>query len=608
MMVAMSSRRRPFGRILAVVALVLLALLLLELERFLPGSWPGGGGDSGSRSFPTGAKTDPERLVPSTTPPPPAKRPADGPTIRVVLRRAAGTPVDRAQLEAGDPLRSVVRETTEDGEFELPIATATSGDLVVTTPEGGTVTHGRPPPGADGAWILVLPRNAPPARRDGAKIGLTRRSVRVVDAEGRPVANATVTSSGAGGERRDQSAADGTVSVDRSDAGLRRVCVTAPGFGETCVYARFAPGEPVVVRLSPARPRRTTFVDAVTGEALAARSLRLVDRQGRARRLEHDGGTFERFEATMPDDVAAETTLEIDVDGRPPVRVPVASLAEKTPVPSGVSRTVRVTDESGAPVEGAVVTARFAAGPSPESGAGAPLETGATTDAAGRAVLALPADRDADVVVEAKDLVVAGLRLSPKPADAAAAVEVRTPRGADVRVEVRDAKGLPVAGADVLALFAADRSTARRRATTDASGAATVVGVREGRVEILVHRAGFAWASASTTAAPGAAAVAVELKAGKRLMLVVEDPSGLPLAGVSVRSVPRADAAAGVPDPSDPDAPPWETDAHGVLVVDDLPDREVDLYLTKAAHGEEILARVRPGGATWFATMVPTPR
>jgi hypothetical protein len=57
----------------------------------------------------------------------------------------------------------------------------------------------------------------------------------------------------------------------------------------------------------------------------------------------------------------------------------------------------------------------------------------------------------------------------------------------------------------------------------------------------------------------------------------------------------------------DPDAVPWVTDAHGVLSVEDLPDRELDLFLHAEGRFDEVLSRVRPGTSTWFATMVATP-
>lgn len=604
MMGPMSSRRRSLGRILVVAGLLLLALLLLELERFLPGSWPGGGGDRGSRPFPTGSKPDPARLVPSTTPPPPPKPPAGEPVIRVVLRRADGAAIEGASLRAGAPGREV-SVPIEDGEARVPVSVVASAEFVVVGRDGAKVSHGHAPSGGDGTFVVVWPRTAPPPERDGAKLGGAARRVRVEDPDGRAVPGASVTATGRGAERRVETASDGTATFG-AEEGVRRVCATAPGFGETCLYARLSADAPLVVRLSPARPRGTSFRDPATGAALGARSLRLVDDRGGVRRLERGDATLDRFDATMPDDVAARTTLEIDVAGRPPVRVPVSALAERTDVPAGVARAVEVRDEAGAPVEGAVVTARFASGPSPEPGGGAPIETTTTTDARGRAVVPLPAGADADVTVEARDLVVAGVHLSAAVADPAAPTEVRTTRGAELRVRVRDERGEAVAGAEVVALAPADRSTARRRVTTDARGEATIAGLRPGPVELMAHRAGYAWASVPATAAPGAEPALVTLKAGKRLALVVEDPSGVPLEGVRVRSVPRADAAAGVPDPSDPDAAPWETDAHGVLVVDDLPDREFDLYLAKAGHAEEVVARVRPGAGTWFATMVPT--
>ena len=90
---------------------------------------------------------------------------------------------------------------------------------------------------------------------------------------------------------------------------------------------------------------------------------------------------------------------------------------------------------------------------------------------------------------------------------------------------------------------------------------------------------------------------------GHPLRLVVEDPRGVPLSGVAVRSAPQADVA-GAPDPADPSGRPFTTDEHGVLSVPDLPDRAVDLYLSKPGYADEVVPHVVPGPTTWFATMV----
>jgi hypothetical protein len=102
------------------------------------------------------------------------------------------------------------------------------------------------------------------------------------------------------------------------------------------------------------------------------------------------------------------------------------------------------------------------------------------------------------------------------------------------------------------------------------------------------------------------ATVTLALEAGHGLRLVVEDPYGVPLSGVRVHSVARAEQDAGVPAAEGPDGRPWETNENGVLEVEDLPDRPIDLHLAKPGYADETVARVRPGAATWFATLVPT--
>ena len=72
-----------------------------------------------------------------------------------------------------------------------------------------------------------------------------------------------------------------------------------------------------------------------------------------------------------------------------------------------------------------------------------------------------------------------------------------------------------------------------------------------------------------------------------------------------MRSSARPDREEGRAEAVGPDERPWRTDAHGMLVVEDLPDREMDLYLSRPGFSDEVLGRVRPGSATVFATLVP---
>jgi len=605
----MSTRRRSFGRVLLLAALVLVALVLLELERFLPGSWPGGGGNEGSRSFPTGSQPDPSRVVPSTGAVPPPVPSAERGVLHVVVRRADGTAVPDGKVRigfAGAGARATA--DVEAGSARVSLGDRTPVESAYVGADGAEITHGIGPPGAGTDWVVVLPGHAV-ERADAPAPAETMGSptILVVDPDGRPIPGATVTRTSRGGETTRTTDAAGRARIDGATE-VARYCVAAPGFGETCRYARVGSvgaAQTFRVELSPVRRRTTTFQDPSTGGALAARALRLIDAGGGVRTLEREQGKLERFDADMPDDVAAATALEIDVEGRPPVRVPVLGLAPATPVPAGAAHVFALTDAGGTPIEGATVVARFPIETSSERSSGRRIEARAVTDAFGRATLALPLDRASELVFDAARFAAEGLHLPPTDSAASSAEHAVTlTQGIDVRVIVRDEKGAGVAGADVIVLFAADRSTARRVATTDGNGAATLYAIRPGRVEVLAHRAGFAWAGSTPTVAVGSEPVVLVARPGRRLLLVVEDERGVPLPGVSVRSVPRIDAGNAAPDATDPDAVPWTTDAHGVLAVDDLPDRELDLYLAGEGYTEEVVTRVRPGPTTWFATLV----
>lgn len=600
----MSSRRRSFGRILLLAILVVIALLLLELGRLLPGSWPGGGGDGGSRSFPTGSKPDPTTLVPSTAPPPPPKRTEEPGTIRVVVRRADGAPVEGGSVIIGGP-RGGQSTPLIEGEARLHNEGATLDDWTVALVDGTRLAHGRAPERGGGVLIVTVPGSLLSTSAQ-PNASTAEPTVRVTDAEGHPLAGATVTSIGRKGERQAESGPDGAAHVPGAE-GVERYCVSAAGFGEACAYARLKAGDSLVIQLSPIRERRTTFVDPATGAKLRARSLTLFGRSGVGKRLEREEGTFDRFDASMPEDVARESTLEIDVEGRPPMRVPIASMGAETAVPAGRSRAIRLLDERGEPVPGAVVTARFAGASTAESGSIGPVETTTKTGADGQAIVSIPLDRDTDLVIDSPEFTPEGLRLPGNALADPTPLDVRATRGVDCVVAVRDEQGAALGEADVRVLFAAGRATARRSARTDALGEAVLHAIPSGRVEVLVHRSGFAWASATASTPTGPHRFAIVLRPGKRMTLVVEDPSGAPVPRVTVRSVPRSTGGVDTAtDAIDPDQTlPWETDANGVLISEDLPDREVDLYLSKVGFEEQVLVRVRPGPSSWFATLVP---
>jgi hypothetical protein len=577
-------RRSRSRRLVGLLLVALLVFLLLELNRFLPGSWPGGGGDAGMRRVDVGAKPDPARLVPSEgTPPETAPK---APRVRIVLRDPEGRAVAGTLAPLGAAEVSVPAEGVD---WSVDPA---RGPLTFAR-EGARLMHGTAPPTMPGTWVVQwqpVPSGAeaPPAA-----------AVRVTDEAGAPIAGAEVLVRSLAIERRGTTDAAGEARLLEGVV-TYRACASAPGFGETCTYGSTRrPGAPL--RLHPVKPYATTFVDPA-GAALTAKSLRLVADDGSVRVLEKAEGGYARFDVSMPTDVAARTRLEIEVEGRPTASVPLAALQAETPLPAGKALPIVVKGADGAPRPHVRVEAKFAASAAAESGAPM-LSVVVETDDAGKAMLPVPDDRPVDVVAAAPDAAPAGLRLSPGEA-----IEEKTvvlARGVAVPVVVRDPVGAPVARADVLLIARAGYAPVRRATVADDEGKATLPRVEPGRVEVLAHRAGTAWASTTAEVKEGMAPVELSLPAGKTLHLIVEDPDGVPVAGVSVRATPRTDVAAGVPDAADPDAKPWATNVDGLLVVPDLPDRELDLYLVKDGFADQVFRRVRPGSAVFFATLVP---
>lgn len=594
----MASRRRP-RRILWILVLALLLWLLLELNRWLPGSWPGGGGRTGSRPTPTGSEPDPLRLRPDVRPPPPVA--PKTPTVRVVLHVPAGA--------TGGPFTVGARSAdgrtlTFTGTEVLGIEGMTPDqveDLVVER-DGKRLVHGPFPRGTGPEIAVAWPRV--PLTASTPRTSLTT-VLRVTDETGAPVAKAEVHVTGRpGGDAVTSTDEGGHAQVALPVAGRVRICATADGFGEACIDASMRSSEPLEVRLPRMVHRQARLVDPATGEGLRATAVRLRGADGVVRDLPPPEGGFDRVEVTWPRTRLAGGSVEVEVAGRPLLRAPLETLPETLAVPDG--RTVEVAVSRAAGAVGRIpVAVRWAPAAGLEPSETDLVTARATTDAEGRVRLAVPRGRAAEVLLEPEDGAPLGLSI---PAEGTDSLPAPIQPGIALAIRVETADGKPVAGANVVALARAGRATVRRRALTADDGTATLPPVAAGRLEVYARRPGYAWAVATVDARAGMEPTRLTLAPGRRLRLVVEGPEGLPIAGVSVRSVARADASAGAPDPMDPDGLPWTTDADGVLVVEDLPDREVDLYLGHAGYQEEVLARVRPGATTWFATLVRSER
>ena len=592
----MAPRRgvRPL-RLLLLLALLVVLALLLELQRFLPGVWPGGGGPRGLRAVPEGSAPDSASVRPSGSEPP---APAPGATVLVVVAPSSEGPgpagtltVERAGRSTSAPL--------EDGRATLPAGSGAIGGFSVERGER-RVVHGSPPPNLGASIRLHWPRAALP---EVTAAPSRSRTVRVEDDEGRPIAGAEVTWAAGGREGRGVTDAEGSMAVTEPPLPQVRVCAVAEGHGEVCAYGSVAVPGPLVMRLPRLDRKTTTFVDEASGEAVRPVTIRLVTAREAPRTITRPEEGYERFDLSLPRDLAERAAVEVETPGRPTVRVPLSSMGERTSIPRGRTLSVRVVDAAGKPAPGVPVTARYAPSADAESQDEGVLATSERTDADGLAMVAVPSDRPANLLIVPARGAPTGLRVAT---DAPDEVAVRLEGGVSLEVRVTGAAGAPVAGARVLCVAKAGGSEVRREARTGADGRATLEPVAAGRVEVLAHAPGHAWAAVQADARDGAPPVTLALSSGRRLHVIVEDPWGVPLTDVQVRAVPRPDASGQGPDAGDPDALPWRTDAHGVLDVSDQPARSLDLHLRRDGYEEEIVSEVTPGDVTWYATLVPS--
>lgn len=588
-------RLRP-GRLLVVAILALLIAFLLELNRFLPGSWPGGGGTRGSRPTAVGTTPAPDRVVagPRVAPPTPPER-----RVAVVVTPPAGAPATDVAVRFGDAVAS--RAAGTDPSAPLEVAAAPGTDLFEVHAGATRVWHGAPASAAPGVVRVALPATAPgPRPATGAG-----REVAVRDDRG-PVGGAQVRWVAGGREHVGQADANGRLALPRDASPLVRVCAASSDHAEGCTYAHLdAPGpiDVVLVRLVPVATR---FVAPGGQAGLRPATLRLRPLGAPPRALSRDEG-FDALDTSLPTDLVATGRLEIEVPGRPPLSVALAALSSATEVPAGRPLAVRVRDAQGAPVAGSRVEARWAADAAAEPADPAHLAVNGVTDADGRVVLPVPTDREVVVVAEGDGRAPATGRVAR--GDAAATADLALAPAGRARVVVRDADGRPAAAARVVAVVRVGDAEVRRSAATDGDGVAVLGGLPVGRVDVRAHAPGHAWSAVDVEARADAETRAeVRLARGARLHLVVEDPDGVPLAGVAVRSVERPDASGATPPPADPDRGPWVTDVNGTLVVDDLPPRTLDLFLHRDGYVDEAVADVTPGRTLLYATLVPAPR
>ncbi len=588
-----SQRPRPRPkRILLALGLLLVLVLLLEMNRWLPGGWPGGGGESGFKPLAVAPGADPTRLEPPAEPSPDWK-PAQGVRLEVLGPEGRAPEGWRAGLGGRGSLDAPAKGGST---LVLGGADLVEQGLRVTYP-GGQVRH-QPPRGLPllPTWRVYLPTPRPPplVQPEGLKVEVRDA------ATGAPLAGARVFGPARPTPILTDAQGRATVPGLLERAELR---VTQEGWFDALVVGHAGAAAPLSVRLSPQHRLTLVARDPLDGQPAPFQAARIEDAEGRELWRSDPGGPAQAtsIQAVLPGERRAGARLLVEAAGRPltDVALPEAD-GDVALAPRGRLLTLTLRGTDGRGVAGRAATVRLAGaagGAAPEREA-AGREQRVRPGADGTLAVAVPDGQAATVVVEAEGLAPAVLEVAP--GDTAGSRELTLEPGVRVPVEVLDVRGRPVREAEVVGYAEVGGVLVEVRARTDAEGRTRLPPLPAGAVELYAKSPGKAWNGLSVTASPAMGTQELRLLPGAALRLVVESPLGAPLAGVHVLLTPADD---GAPDRRPPQSP-WRTDAQGVLIVEDLPLRPYRVGLALPGHVEETLFDVRPGAVTYFATLV----
>jgi hypothetical protein len=432
-------RRARVGRFLALLVVLVALFLLLQLNRWLPGTWPGGG-DEGSKT--TRAARDESRLVPSTAPIE-ERIPRDG--MLVEVRGGGGETVEDWSLAVGHaPSRPVEGRRLKD-----PLAFT---DGFVVRSQDREIRHSPGPADAE-RWIVVLPETGGDGSESSRPVPREPLSVRarVVDpATGQPVRDARMRVRSAGGEILLESRGatlEGTVPENLAREAW--VEVEAPSRPAAAIPLDRAQGDvplpqgrtvEVVVRGADGRPRAGAVVTAryvsahpsfaVEGrEPLEAGSRVEADGEGRARVVVPEQETS-RILVEAPGAAPVARTLT-EADGSAPVEVVLEA---------GLTLPVRVVDANGKALRDATVLAATGVD-------GLAVERRATTDREGRAQVGPLPEGAVELYAHAPGH--AWSATSVEAASASGTVEIRLQPAQPLRLVVESPDGTPLSGVRV---------------------------------------------------------------------------------------------------------------------------------------------------------------
>ena len=607
----MARLRTRFKRsLLLAIALAILALLL-EMNTFLPGSWPGGDGggiqqssELGERAAPEAPEAEAEKpaepLDPEAVEAPQEKPEAWPPKtgIRIQVRGPDGELAAGWRLGAGDGGR-------EDGKPDAAGVLQSRDDRILT--EGfrirskqGLLRHRRIPSKA-AVWTVQLPGAPLPAQRQAGRIQLE-----IVDrATGAALPEAEVSWIAHSKDQRVRSDAEGRaeLSGDRSIS-LLRATVTAKDRRPRSIWLSPRDPRPQRVELDETFHLETELVFPSEVEGLGVYA-RLLDAKGqtlpagRVKRISNS-----RFDLTLPQSLRATAWIEFmirdQVHGASAFRRPVSELGPRTEAPAFEVVRVTVRDVNGKPTLDAHVSqacqtcTQRGEESEPQRFLGESLTKG---DGAYETIV--PAGRPFTLLVESPGHAPMARRFVA--GDGNVPLDFVAEAGLKVPVRVLDASGAPLEGASVLARASLLGMRILRAATTDADGRAALGPFAAGPVEVFARSPDFAWAAVVADAAAGMGTLTLPLERGYPLTLVVEDAFGLPLEGVDVELTP---GGGGRPLVSPPSAQQRTTSPDGTLVLPDLPNRLYDLSLSLPGYHLEKVRKVRPGAVTYYATLV----
>ena len=600
------------------MALVLL-FFLLQLNQWLPGVWSGGGGSGfleTKQPQTDFAHTDaPERNTPLERDPTEAETPKDAPGmmpppggVEVEVRTAAGDMGSDWQVTTGSRGGSL---HTPDIRGRARLSSL-AGGLGVRN-KGHFLRHGQ---------VGQIPVQRLSFRLPPTKLGLTRgpraRTIRVVDADTGDAIGGVPIAIDAALEAKEQfqpvgkTGNDGTLLVP-AQSDLVRIRV-GPPTNEPSDAARVVTQmmtlrvhEPWIVRLPRAGAGPLTIekgdeVGTVTWE------LALKEAQGPWRVVAR--GTENEVDAYMGNvprgDVTALLRARVKREGDTSYMLEKAVSRLPATVAIAKPRSARVTvvDSEASPVANATV--RVSVHTRAEEEGVKPLTSTARSDARGEAVLPVLGSGRVTILVLARGA-------SPSFVPEANLDEPQTvaiSKGEPFSVQVKGKGGGAIPRAHVSLHLSNRGERITVRSLTSEDGQARWPSLPSGPVEVEVDAPGYATSLHASDRALSTP-LEVAMTRGYPLYIAVNDPYGVPLAGVHVdvsaakggrpillKRATTADSLFG-------DEPRTSTDSMGWFVARDVVDQPMTLRLSKEGFAAQTIEGVRPGAVAHFVTLVP---